>query len=237
LRGSYPEIALARRRDVWLWYSSYVQTYLERDVRGLRQVGDLGLFQAFLRALAARSGQLLNLSDVSRDLGLAVNTAKAWLSVLEASYQVLVVRPYFANIGKRLVKMPKVYFTDTGMLAYLTGLRDPAQAAGGPLAGGMVETAVVSELVKAAFSKGEEPRVYFWRTSAGVEVDFVVETERGLVPIEVKATGTPTPSMAAAITVFQKDLRESATAGWLVHTGESRLPLRFGVTAVPFREL
>lgn len=131
-------------RDVALWHASYVQTYLERDVRSLRQVGDLPLFQSFLRSLAARSGQLLNLSDLGRDLGVAVNTVKAWLSVLEATFQVVILRPYFANVGKRLVKTPKVYFTDTGTLCYLVGLRDPAHAAASPLAGAIFETAVVS---------------------------------------------------------------------------------------------
>ena len=143
-----------------------MQTYLERDVRTLRQVGDLTQFQIFLRALAARSGQLLNLSDLSRDLGIAVNTAKAWLSVLEATYQVIVLRPYFANIGKRLVKMPKVYFTDVGTLCYLVGLRDPEHAAAGPLGGAIFETAVLGEIVKTLLHRGEEPRVFFWRTSA-----------------------------------------------------------------------
>jgi len=123
-----------------LWNSSYVQTYLERDVRSLRQIGDLGRFRSFLRAVAARTGQLLNLSDIARDLGVAVNTAKAWLSVLEATHQVFIVRPYFANIGKRLVKAPKVYFTDPGTLCHLTGLKDPEHArrrtAGGTADGG-----------------------------------------------------------------------------------------------------
>jgi len=114
LRGGYPELVAEPDRDISLWHSSYVQTYLERDVRSLRQVGDLISFQSFLRALAARTGQLLNLTDVSRDLGVAVNTSKAWLSVLEATFQVIVLRPYHANVGKRLVKTPKVYFTDTG---------------------------------------------------------------------------------------------------------------------------
>ena len=133
VRGGYPDVALDSDRDFALWHRSYMQTYLERDVRTLRQVGDLTQFQDFLRTLAARSGQLLNLSDVARDLGIAVNTAKAWLSALEASFQVMIVRPYFANIGKRLVKTPKVYFTDTGTLCFLTGLRDPDHAALGPL--------------------------------------------------------------------------------------------------------
>ncbi len=129
MRGGYPEIALDPKRDTALWHRSYMQTYLERDVRTLRQVGDLTQFQDFLRALAAHSGQLLNLSDLSRDLGIVVNTAKAWLSALEASFQVVVVRPYFANVGKRLVKTPKVYFADTGTLCFLTRLRSGRLAA------------------------------------------------------------------------------------------------------------
>ena len=149
LRGGYPELVAEPDRDISLWHSSYVQTYLERDVRSLRQVGDLISFQSFLRALAARTGQLLNLTDVARDLGIAVNTAKAWLSVLEATFQVIVLRPYHANVGKRLVKTPKVYFTDTGMLCYLAGLKDPDHAAAGPLGGPIFETAVLLQIVKA----------------------------------------------------------------------------------------
>jgi predicted AAA+ superfamily ATPase len=109
LRGGYPELVADPHRDISLWHSSFVQTYLERDVRSLRLLSDLTSFQNFLRALAARSGQLLNLSDIARDLGVAVNTAKAWLSILEATFQVIVLRPYYANVGKRLVKTPKVY--------------------------------------------------------------------------------------------------------------------------------
>ncbi len=135
LVGGYPGLVSRPRRDFVSSHRSYIQTYLERDVRTLRQVGDLTQFQNFLRALAARSAQLLSLADIGRDLGVALNTVKAWLSVLEASFQVVVVRPYFANIGKRLVKTPKVYFTDTGTLCNLVGLRDPGHAASGPMAG------------------------------------------------------------------------------------------------------
>src|SRR5450759_1006639 len=139
LRGSYPELVANPRRDMNLWHSSYVETYLERDVRTIRQVGNLTQFQNFLRALAARSAQLLDLTLLARDLGIAVNTVKAWLSVLEATYQVIILRPYFTNIGKRLVKTPKVYFTDTGTLCYLTGLKDPEHAASGPMGGAIME--------------------------------------------------------------------------------------------------
>jgi predicted AAA+ superfamily ATPase len=197
LRGSYPELEANPKRDVNLWHASYVQTYLERDVRTLRQVGDLTQFQNFLRALAARSAQLLNITDLARDLGVAVNTAKAWLSVLEATYQVIVLRPYFANVGKRLVKTPKVYFMDVGTLCYFAGLKDPAHAASGPMGGAIMETAVLSEIIKTITHRGINPQVYFWRTVAGTEVDIVVETDAGLVPIEVKLSATPRPAMAS----------------------------------------
>lgn len=237
LRGGYPELVAQPRRDVTMWQASYVQTYLERDVRSLRQVGDLTQFQGFLRALAARSGQLLNLSDLSRDLGVAVNTAKAWLSVLEATYQVVVLRPYFANIGKRLVKTPKVYFTDVGTLCYLVGLRDPEHAASGPMGGAIFETAVLGEIVKTLVHRGEEPLVHFWRTSGGDEVDIVVEVGTRLVPVEVKLSSTPRPEMAGGIGRLRDALGRRVTEGYVVHGGEVRLPLAPGVTAIPFREL
>jgi len=237
LRGGYPELATNPRRDIGLWHASYVQTYLERDVRTIRQVGDLSQFQNFLRTLAARSAQLLNLTDVAKDLGLAVNTAKAWLSVLEATYQVIVLRPYFANIGKRLVKTPKVYFMDVGTLCYLTGLKDPGHAASGPMGGAIMETAVLSEIVKALTHRGIEPRVYFWRTSAGTEVDIVVETEGKLVPIEVKLSATPRPEMASSIKAFQTALGDKTLPGYVVHPGDVRLPLGSKVSALPFSDL
>jgi predicted AAA+ superfamily ATPase len=237
LRGGYPELVADPGRDVNLWHASYVQTYLERDVRTLRQVGDLSQFQNFLRALAARSAQLLNLTDVARDLGVAVNTTRAWLSVLEATYQVIVLRPYFANVGKRLVKRPKVYFTDVGTLCYLTGLKDPEHAASGPMGGAIMETAVLSEIVKTLMHRGIDPQVYFWRTIAGTEVDIVVDTGGKLVPIEVKLSATPRPAMASAIKTFQKDLGDKSIQGYVVHPGEVMLPLGSDVTALPFANL
>lgn len=237
IRGGYPELVAQPGRDMHLWHSSYVQTYLERDVRSLRQVGDLSQFQNFLRVLAARSAQLLNLTDVARDLGVAVNTAKAWLSVLEATYQVIVLRPYFANVGKRLVKTPKVYFMDVGTLCYLTGLKDAEHAASGPMGGAIMETAVLSEIVKAFVHRGLEPQVYFWRTMAGTEVDIVVDAGGRLVPIEVKLSATPRPAMASAIRTFQKDLEEKSLPGYVVHPGDVMLPLGPGATALPFANL
>ncbi len=237
LRGNYPEPHANSDLDAELWHASYVQTYLERDVRSLRQVGDLSQFQSFLRALAARNAQLLNLSELARDLGIAVNTAKAWIGVLEATFQVMILRPYHANITKRLMKTPKIYFMDPGTLCHLTGLKDPDHARHGPLGGLLLETAVVTEVIKRQLHRGLEPRVYFWRTSAGSEVDLIVEYKGQLIPIEIKLSSTPRPRMAGSIHAFRKDMGKRAQPGYVVHTGREILPLPNAVKALPFREL
>lgn len=234
LRGGYPELTKYPDRDVSLWHSSYIQTYLERDVRSLRQIGDLTQFQIFLRTIAVRSAQLLNLTDIARDLGVAVNSIKAWLSVLEASYQITILRPYHANIGKRLVKTPKVYFSDVGTLCYLAGLKDPEHAFAGPMGGAILETAVLSELVRTITHRGRTPRVFFWRTTAGREIDFIIESDSGLVPIEVKLSATPRYAMASNITNFQRDLPDESTQGFVVHPGSVQSPLADGVRSLPF---
>jgi predicted AAA+ superfamily ATPase len=233
-RGWYPEPAAEHGRDIGRWQTSYLQTYLERDVRGLRFVGDLGVFQAFLRTLALRSGQLLNLTDMAHDIGVAVNTAKHWLSVLEATFQIIIVRSWHANVGKRLVKTPKVYIADTGLLCRLAGIRDSDEPATGPLAGAIFETAVLADTLKTLVNRGDEPRIWFWRTSAGREVDMVVETDDGLIPVEIKLSATPRPEMAAGILSFQSDYGDRVRPGFVVHMGDAPLPLAPEVTAIPF---
>lgn len=233
VRGGYPELVAAPSREASPWLSSYRQTYLERDVRQLRQVGDLTQFDAFMRLLAARSASLLDLTSFSRDLGVAVNTIKAWLSVLEASWQVVIVRPWSGNPGKRLVKSPRVYWLDTGMLCHLLGYTDPRQAMAGPMAGAIFETAVLNELLRGHLHRGESPRIHFWRTSNGREVDFLVETEGRLVPIEAKATSTPLPTHAAEIVALRAAMGDRMLPGYVIHGGDRTLPLAEGVTALP----
>jgi predicted AAA+ superfamily ATPase len=233
LRGYYPEPVSRPDRDARLWQTSYIQTYLERDVRSLRNLGDLTQFQVFLRALAARSAQILNLSDLAREVGVAVNTAKNWISILEASFQVFTLRPYYANIGKRLIKSPKIYFMDTGLLCYLVGLRDVEHAAAGPMGGAIFENLVVADLYKTYLHRGEEPVMYYWRTAAGSEVDVIIETQSGLVPIEIKLSETPRFEMSKEIHAFQRDFKEKAQAGYVLHPGDVVLPLGQGVTALP----
>jgi hypothetical protein len=237
LRGFYPEMVSNPQRDFRLWQASYVQTYLERDVRNLRNLGDLTLFQTFLRALAIRSAQLLNLSDLARDVGVSVNTSKAWLSILEASFQIFVLRPYFINIGKRLIKSPKVYFMDTGLLCYLVGLQEAQHAASGPMGGAIFENLVVADIFKTIIHQGEEPALHFWRTAAGSEIDLLVEARGKLVPIEIKLSATPRPEMAREIDLFRKDFGERVGPGYIIHPGTIVLPLGEGITALPFAAL
>jgi predicted AAA+ superfamily ATPase len=225
------------KRDVRLWQASYVQTYLERDVRNLRNIGDLTLFQTYLRALASRSAQLLNLSELARDVGVSVSTAKDWLSILEASFQIFILRPYFVNIGKRLVKSPKVYFMDTGLLCYLVGLQDAQHASAGPMGGAIFENLVAIELYKTIVHRGEEPVLYFWRTASGTEVDFIVETQGKLVPLEVKLSATPRLEMAREIASFRKSFGNQAGPGYVIHPGKTTLPLGEGTIALPFSML
>ena len=207
----------------------------------MAQVGDLLQFQLFVRALAARSGQLLNLSGLAGELGIALGTAKRWLSILEASYQVFTLRPYHANLNKRLVKTPKVYFTDTGMLCHLVGLRDASHAAAGPMAGTILETAVIGELLKGALHHGETARLHFWRTATGVEVDELAEESGSggerLVPLEVKTSATASARMARGIRGVRADLGGLVAPGYVVYLGDRRLPLGDDVTSMPLSEL
>jgi hypothetical protein len=237
LRGFYPELASLPNRDFRLWYASYIQTYLERDVRNLRNIGDLTQFQTFLRALAARGAQILNISDLARDVGVSVNTAKDWISLLEASFQVFFLRPYYANIGKRLVKAPKVFFTDTGLLCYLVGLRDVEHAMSGPMGGAIFENLVVADILKIFLHRGEEPAMYYWRTSHGSEVDLIIETQSGLLPLEIKQTETPRPEMAKGIASFKVDFGKKAASGYVVFPGEVVLPLAENISALPLAHL
>ncbi|MCP3875144.1 MAG: DUF4143 domain-containing protein, partial [Desulfobacteraceae bacterium] len=157
--------------------------------------------------------------------------------ILEATYQVIVLKPWFTNTGKRLVKSPKIYFSDVGTLCYLTGLKDPEHAAAGPMGGAIMETAVVIEIIRTLTHQGIDPLLYFWRTSTGSEVDIVVETGGNLVPIEVKLSATPKSVYAKSIKIFRKDYGKKVLPGYVVHPGDIRLPLGDGVSALPFNEL
>jgi uncharacterized protein len=187
--GGYPPL-YDREVTPGSWFPAYVTAYVERDVRQLLKVQDLESFQRFVRLCAGRSGQILNLSSLATDCGITHNTARAWISVLEASYILFMLRPHHVNFSKRLVKSPKLYFHDSGLLCWLLGIRTADQLATHPLRGSIFETFVVSELRKTCLNRGERSNFHFWRDSNGNEVDVVAEVGGSLMPIEIKSGQT-----------------------------------------------
>ncbi|HSS52946.1 MAG TPA: ATP-binding protein [Thermoanaerobaculia bacterium] len=185
-RGGFPELWRDREIESRLFYSSYVATYLERDVRLALRVGSLRDFERFVRACALRSGQLLNLTDLARDVGISGSTAREWLSVLEASNQVMLLEPYFNNLTRRLIKTPKLYFRDTGLLCFLLGLESPSALASSLLSGAVWETFVLGQILRARAAAGSAAQVFFWRDTHGAEVDFLIEQNARVRLIEAK---------------------------------------------------
>ena len=230
--GGYPALAVGQVTDRDLFYSSYVQTYLQRDVRDLAQVGDQAAFLRFLRASAARTAQLLNLSDLARDADISVNTAKAWLSILEGSFQVMRLPPYHTNVTRRLVKAPKLYFLDTGLCAYLTDWTTPETLETGAMSGAMLETHVVSEILKSWLARGHTPQLYYYRDRDGREIDLVMINDRTLYPMEIKKTMRPTSSMARTFQALDR-LGMTRGPGAVLCLTEQLLPLDTTTQAVP----
>jgi predicted AAA+ superfamily ATPase len=196
LRGGYPEV-LARPRASALWFSSYLQTYLERDVRSITAVQDLSTFRRFLALLASRHGRILNKTDLAGPLGVSIPTIAAWIRILEATHQIVLVPPFFENLGKRLVKSPKVYIADSGLACYLLGIETDADLRKSPLLGEIFEGFLASEILKSQINSGRRREIYYFRDQQGLEVDFLVPKKGGAFSlIEAKATRTATPSMA-----------------------------------------
>jgi len=216
LRGSYPEIRSNPDVDRKLWCSSYIQTYLERDVRQIVNVGDLNTFERFLRICAGRTAQILNMTEISRDVGVSVPTVKKWISILEASYQIYLLPPHFRNLGKRIIKSPKLYFLDTAIATFLMGLHDSEPTLKGPLLGPLFETLVVAEWVKAFFHRGERPELYYWRSKTGLEVDLIIDRNNRLYPLETKATATLLPDHARGLNDWQKLAGDLAAPGVII---------------------
>lgn len=206
-QGGYPRI-YEQHLPAHEWLADYISTYVERDVRQLVKIGDLLLFQTFLRLCASRTGQILNLSALANECGISHPTARSWLSVLEASYIVFRLSPYFANLGKRLIKAPKLFFYDTGLAANLLNLESPGQLATHPLRGALFETWVVAEIAKAHLHRGRRPRLSFYRDRSQLEIDLVLEKGTDLVLVEIKSAQTPSSQYFSAF-----DRLEEALAG------------------------
>lgn len=228
--GSFPALVAGPARNHDLFYASYLQTYLERDVRDLAQVGKQTGFIRFVRACAARTGQMLNLSELARDADVAVNTAKAWLSVLEASFQVFLLPPFHTNVTKRLVKAPKLYFLDTGLCAYLTEWSSPKTLEAGAMAGAILETYVVAEVLKSWWHRMKTPHLYYYRDKDGKEIDLLVRQDDKLHPIEIKKSATPASDWIRNFDVLG---RLAAGSGAVVCLGSQVVPLTRNVWTLP----
>ncbi len=228
-KGFYPEFQVQPDLNPQFWHAAYLSSYLERDLRMMRQIHDLGQFQRFLVLLAARAGQLLNLSEIGKECGISQTTAKDWLTLLQTSSIIYLLEPYFKNITKRIVKSPKLYFVDTGLLCYLLRIQSADQLLHSPFAGHIFENMVVLEAVKGFAARGERAPCYFYRTSSGVEVDLLIDQGTHLDAYEIKFSATPQPDMARTLVQFKKEFPIGKCA--LLNLRQETLPLKEGVVA------
>lgn len=219
IKGGYPRI-YKDTLDPTKAYRNYFQTYVERDLKQLIQVKDLSQFEKFVRICAGRIGQVVNLEEIGGEVGLSSHTVKEWISILEASFIVFKLQPYFENFGKRIIKSPKLFFTDVGLAAYLLGIETTLQLARDPLRGHLVENLVLLELVKWRFNHGLDPNLYYYRDVQKNEVDILFKEGALLTPIEVKSSQTYNSSFLKNIHFFQKMAKDRFSKGYIVYAGD-----------------
>jgi len=235
-RGGFPRPALDESLPRDIFFSSYLQTYIQRDVRALARVGDELAFLRLVRAAAARTGQLLNFADLARDVDVDQKTAKAWLSILETSGLVYLLPPWHSNLTKRLVKTPKLYFLDTGLCAYLTQWTSPESLEAGAMSGAMLETFVLSEILKSYWHNGRTVNLHFYRDRDGNEIDLMIEQDNRLYPIEIKKTATPSRTASRSFDSLNRLGRELGP-GAVLCLKDTAMPLSEQVTALPIWSL
>lgn len=217
--GGYPELVTKKYGLANDWFSAYLETYLSKDVRSLTNIGDLRDFQRLISLLAANVGQELNMSRYANDIGVDVKTIKRWISVLEASYIVFLLPPYYKNYGKRIVKSSKVYFYDTGLVSYLTGIDSLEQMQKGAMAGSLFENYVISEIMKKETHANSHAELFYYRTSGGMEVDLIIDRKNHRELIEIKSGETFRPKMLWAM----ESLLEKSDNGWLLYNGNEAI--------------
>lgn len=231
--GFLPRVRTTSQRP-HVAYASYFQTYVERDVRQLIMLKDAALFEKFMKLLAGRVGQVINYQSLGGDVGVDAKTLKQWLSILEASFVIFKLSPYFENFGKRVIKSPKYYFTDTGLLASLLGIENSEQIKRDPLVGSMFENLVVLEAFKARYNQGRSPELYFFRDSHGKEVDLLHRSGSGLIGIEIKSSSTYHPSFRKTIDDFHNRISPLVQRA-VIYAGDGR-KFSDGTELVPFYE-
>ena len=217
LRGGFPEV-LARPTAGTVWFRSYVQTYLERDVRAVSAIRDLATFRRFLALLASRCGQILNRTDLAAPLGVSVPTISQWLSIMEVTAQIILVPPFFENFGKRLVKSPKLYFVDSGLACHLLGVESEQELGRSPFLGALFEGFVASEILKHQVGTGRARQLYYFRDQQGLEIDFVVPAgHRRLVLVEAKASRTVVPDTGVSLDRLAAAVKGYQASRFVVH--------------------
>ncbi len=236
LHGGFPEV-LARPKARALWFASYLQTYLERDVRAISNIRDLVTFRRFLALLASRHGQILNKTNLAAPLGISVPTISEWLHILEITSQIIVVPPYFDSLGKRLIKSPKVYWGDSGLACHLLGITSEADLQRSPFWGQLFEGFVAAEILKSQVNRGAGKELYYFRDQQGLEVDFLLpKPNAGLWLIECKAGKTVHPAMADSLLSLRRTLGKRSTRQIIVHAKSRSAPttraLAGGVEAI-----
>jgi len=219
-RGFYPRIYQSNLNPED-WYPNYIQTYIERDIRQIKNVHDLSTFQCFVKMCASRVGQLLNLSSLANDCGITHNTAKAWISLLETSFIAFLLQPYHKNFGKRLIKSPKLYFYDTGLVCSLLGIENRKQLLTHYIRGALFENIVISELMKIRYNQGKLPRLYFWRNRTGHEIDCLIEKVDHLIPIEIKSSKTIIPEFFSGLNYWNELTTGDPKHSYLVYNGDT----------------
>lgn len=231
LKGGFPALWQGRKVPLDLWFASYVETYLDRDIRGNIRDANLYDFQRFLKLLAARTAQELNTATLSRELGLSMPTLRSWIALLEASSVIYLLPPYSRNFGKRVIHSPKLYFMDTGLVAYLVGLQTAKHLVASPMAGALFETAIVANFKKTIDAFAVRPNLYFWRAVSGLEVDLLADLGHALVPVEIKLTSTLTPRHREGLTTWSR-LAGQKAGGLLVSSSKEVGPAGGGVTQI-----
>ena len=234
LKGGYPALHTQPIQPTD-WFASYIASYVERDVRQVLNIQNLPAFQRFLRLCAGRTGQLLNITALAGEAGITAHTAKSWLAVLESSDLIHLLPPYFRNFGKRLVKMPKLYFLDTGLACWLLGIRDEAVLALHPLRGALFENWVVGEFIKARYNQGQPADLYFWRDNNGLEADLIFEQDNRLQMVEIKSGQTITSDIIRAGQRAIRMAEDEALTPWLIYGGEESYE-RSGVKIFGWRD-
>jgi predicted AAA+ superfamily ATPase len=230
-RGAFP-VLFTSPMDRDLFYSSYVQTYLQRDVRDLTNIGDAHIFLKFLRAAAARTGQLLNMSDMARDSGISPMTARNWLGILEASGIIYLLEPYHNNITSRLIKTPKLYFLDTGLCAYLTEWSSPETLEAGAMSGAILETFIFTEILKSYWHNGKRAPLYYYRDKDKKEIDLLIVKDEVIYPLEFKKSARIDKSITQQFNVLKK-LKKEIGEGGVICFIQSLLPMTETDNAIP----